>query len=68
MARSSRRMRRAAVRALRPEVREIAPGVYDVALPIPPGMLPDEVQAALERFRQTVLVDLGIELRVPRVK
>ncbi len=66
MGRSSRKLRRARARAAwRVGLREVAPGVYDLALPVPPGMAPDEVAAAVEAFRRTVLVELGIELAGP---
>lgn len=56
MGRSSRRMRRAAVRRTpEPTLREVAPGVYDVALPIPPGVTPNEVHAAFERSTRRCL-------------
>lgn len=64
---SRRKMQRARARALRPELREIAPGVYDLALPVPPGMPEADVRAAFERFRRTVLVELGLELAAPHI-
>ncbi len=68
MGRSNRRMRRAAARlGLRPVVREVEPGVYDIAFPVPPGMPDAAVRAAFERFRHTVLTDLGLELAEPHV-
>lgn len=63
MGRSSRKLRRrAARRPSAPMLREVAPGVYDLALPLPPGMPPDEVAAAVADFRERVRRELGIEV------
>lgn len=67
MGRFNRRIRRAAARRLpEPSLQEIAPGVYDLALPVPPGVPDSAVREVFERFRRALRADLGIELSDPR--